>query len=137
MEYPIKPKRTDTKAHLLKYIEDLNTELERTVKIGIDNMNTNSKLRVEMSAENGNLKTEVRKLKDEIQILKNELEEIKNKPIQKIKNERNAGRKTMITPYLINNILAMSKAGNTQKDIAQRLGVSVGLVNKVLQANRE
>jgi regulator of replication initiation timing len=89
------------------------------------------------------LKVENQKLKEEYltfevsnQELKDELERTMSTLVQKIKNERNAGRKTIITPELTNNILTMSKEGNTQMAISKQLGVSFGLVNKILQANR-
>lgn len=66
----------------------------------------------------------VQKLKDELQ------EKLSEEHWKPKKNERGAGRKPMLTRELYADIMRQKDAGNSYRQIAKSLGVSVGLVGK-------
>ena len=69
--------------------------------------------------------------------LKNRVSELEalcstsNKSIQKIKNERNAGRKKRFTPEQEHSIKMMKLNGKSYRAIAKEMNCSVGLVHKI------
>jgi hypothetical protein len=88
---------------------------------------------------------EIRALKDElmkyqkeakrVQELKNEYNRILSEEYWKpVVNERGAGRKPKINEAMIRTAKAMESQGATQRQIAERLGVSVGLINKAVNS---
>lgn len=72
-----------------------------------------------LEMENQNLKDKVAALEDE-------------KSVQKIKNERNAGRKRKFTPEEEHCIKMMKLQGKSYRAIARDMNCSVGLVHKLL-----
>lgn len=72
------------------------------------------------------LELENANLKDMVAALEN------GKNVQKIKNERNAGRKRRFTPEEEHSIKMMKLQGKSYRAIAKEMGCSVGLVHKLL-----
>lgn len=75
--------------------------------------------------------TEINRLEAKIDALETELKhihELKNEPS---KNERNAGRKTIITDEMTFAVDQYRKDGLTYRQIADEMGISVGLVHKI------
>lgn len=89
----------------------------------------------------------VKSLKDEL-IKKQKIIDDQNRTIHKLKyelnefmselywqtpkNERNAGRKSIITSQLKGSVQILKNEGKTIKAIASELNISVGLVHKIL-----
>jgi hypothetical protein len=73
----------------------------------------------------------IEELEAEIKRLENELAyyQYKNNA-HKIINERGAGRKTKLTPYTLKVVSQYRTQGKSQREIAELLDISVGLVNK-------
>ena len=68
---------------------------------------------------------------EHVQKLKYELQEkLSDLYWAPVKNERGAGRKPILTPKIIASIKALKKDGMTQRDIAKKMGYSLGLINK-------
>lgn len=73
----------------------------------------------------------IAELEAEIKRLENELAYFQYKNnAHKINNERGAGRKTKLTPFLLKVVSQYRAQGKSQREIAGLLDVSVGLVNK-------
>ncbi len=83
--------------------------------------------------ENKKLKADNDKLLKEKIDLEINFERFKEETAKK--NKRNAGRYSKIDGNLINKAHEMSKQGLTQRKIAENLGVSLGLVNKMIHSN--
>lgn len=82
---------------------------------------------------------EIEILEDYIQFLEMENQNLKDKvvaleenSVQKIKNERNAGRKRKFTLEEEHSIKMMKLQGKSYRSIAKEFGCSVGLVHKLL-----
>ncbi len=74
-------------------------------------------------------------LESEIKRLENELAYYRYiNDAHKIINERGAGRKTKLTPFILNTIKRYRTQGKSQREIAGLLDISVGLVNKACKA---
>lgn len=72
-------------------------------------------------------------LEQENETLKQRIIDLENsKDVQKIKNERNAGRKRKFTPEEEHSIKMMKLQGKSYRSIAKDMGCSVGLVHKLL-----
>lgn len=74
--------------------------------------------------ELANLK--IKELEDKIRELEAE------KSVQKIKNERNAGRKRKFTSEEVGKIQMMKLQGKSYRAVAKEMNCSVGLVHKLL-----
>jgi hypothetical protein len=112
----------DEKLHLQK-IADLETEIKRLHLL----INESEAIIKTLSEENNRYHQEaghVQKLKTEYQQY---LSEIYWAPK---KNERGAGRKSMLTDSAVSTIKQYRAEGKTQKEIAELMGFSIGLVNK-------
>lgn len=146
----IVPKKSDTKEILIFYVKTLNERLEKETKRRYD---SNSKLK-KQTEKADELEYLVEVLHKKVDKLYNQLEEIKQVKeleIQKLnyeleelrksngikKNERNAGRKSLVTKELISKIKEMSDNGINQKLISENVGVSVGTVNKILKNEKD
>ena len=87
------------------------------------------------------LELEIQELKNEhekeIERLKKQVQELKNELgcVQKIKNERGAGRKP-IDIALVNEIKEYRSMGCTIKNISEKIGVSVGAVHKIVKSSK-
>lgn len=92
---------------------------------------------------------ELQKLKNERDLLSRELEEceaekeklqkqcnemISGKYWEPTKNERGAGRKSIITDKLKNDVNINRASGMTIKEISEKIGISTGLVHKILNS---
>jgi len=104
--------------------------------------------------ENDNLKDiEIQNLKNEVQNLKNEYnkliienQKLINENIElsnnlnqkelKEHNSRNAGRKSLASNEMIQDVLSLHVEGTTQSEIAKRFGVSVGTVNSIIKKSK-
>ena len=82
---------------------------------------------------------EIEILEDYIQFLEMENQNLKDKvaaleenSVQKIKNERNAGRKRRFLPEEEHTIKMMKLQGKSYRAIAKEMGCSVGLAHKLL-----
>lgn len=71
-------------------------------------------------------------LEVENQNLKDMVAALEENGVQKIKNERNAGRKRKFTPEEEHSIKMMKLQGKSYRAIAKDMGCSVGLVHKLL-----
>lgn len=85
-------------------------------------------------------KVDVKKIAElelEIKRLENELAYYQNKnDVQILNNERGAGRKTKLTPFVLKTINQYRARGKSQREIAELLDVSVGLVNKACKQGK-
>lgn len=72
------------------------------------------------------------KLENENKILKERIEELESSSVQKIKNERNAGRKRKLSNEEIAIIDKLHLQGKSIRFIAKEVGCSVGLVHKII-----
>jgi DNA-binding NarL/FixJ family response regulator len=110
----ITPKKNATRNELFEIINALNGRLERA-------------------------EIEIAKLRDEanhVQKLKDEFTEKLSEEYWKPKtNERNAGRKSILTHEIISDINRMRADGLAMKRIADNLNISAGLVHKVISSN--
>lgn len=133
----IEPKRTETKGQLLKIIDTLNYEIETLEnKVFFANSNTNQeKDKVfRLEKKNKKLSDELKNKDDEIQKLKDKIAGLKrDKPKEATKNERGAGRKSKITGQLVQEVKLLHECENTQKAIADILGLSSSTVNKIIR----
>lgn len=64
--------------------------------------------------------------------LKKEIEELKNNSVQKIKNERGAGRKSKIDNNIIATVTMLKLQGKSIRKISEEIGLSVGTVHKII-----
>ncbi len=73
----------------------------------------------------------IAELEAEIKRLENEVAYLQYKNgAHNIINERGAGRKTKLTPFLLKVVSQYRAQGKSQREIAKLLDVSVGFVNK-------
>lgn len=126
-------------------INNRNKQIEQLQDIA-DNSFENSPTYVQMDKEIEYLKTVIKgheitiKAKDEtiknnrdtIQKLLKENEELKSDKVQKIKNERGAGRKSRFKDEDIEIIKNLRNEGKSYKAIAEEMNCSVGLVHKLI-----
>jgi len=109
-----------TKPELEVLNEKLKAELEHVRKL-------NNEQDVELAA--------LRAGADNVQKLKNEYtERLSEAYWMPTKNERGAGRKPKISPELIHEVNCLRVDGLSQRAIAEKLSISVGLVNKACNA---
>ncbi|MDU3192883.1 MAG: helix-turn-helix domain-containing protein [Finegoldia magna] len=78
------------------------------------------------------LESKKKKLENENKILKERIEELEASSVQKIKNERNAGRKRKLSNEEIAIIDKLHLQGKSIRFIAKEVGCSVGLVHKII-----
>ena len=78
------------------------------------------------------LKIEIYNLKKENKELKEELQKLKVNSVQKIKNERGAGRKSKITDDIIAIVTMLRLQGKSIRAIAKEVELSVGTVQKII-----
>lgn len=79
------------------------------------------------------LEKQILELVDQNIKLKNRIIELEGQnSVQKIKNERNAGRKRKFTPEEEHSIKMMKLQGKSYRAIANEMNCSVGLVHKLL-----
>ena len=69
--------------------------------------------------------------------LKKEIEELKNGSVQKIKNERGAGRKSKIDNNIIAAVTMLKLQGKSIRKISEEIGLSVGTVHKIINEHIE
>lgn len=67
-----------------------------------------------------------------IQSLLQEIEELKKCSVQKIKNERGAGRKSKIDNNIIATVTMLKLQGKSIRKISEEIGLSVGTVHKII-----
>ena len=80
-----------------------------------------------IAKENYDIRLENEALKEEIELLKQ-----KANSVQKIKNERGAGRKTKINNDVITRVTMLRLQGKSIRAIAREVELSVGTVHKIL-----
>lgn len=121
----------------MNQIQQLNNERENILdKANVISMNEYNGLLSDMEMyqnsskiyENLYNKSEIKnkKLNETIQELISE-----DNQVQKIKNERGAGRKTIISDELSNNVRKLRLDGETFQNISDKLKISVGLAHKI------
>lgn len=126
-------------------INDRNKQIEQMQGIA-DNSFENSPTYVQMDKEIEYLKTVIKgheitiKAKDDtiknnrytIQKLLKENEELKSDKVQKIKNERGAGRKERFTIHEKETMKMYRIQGKSIREIANMYNCSVGLIHKII-----
>ncbi len=126
-------------------INNRNKQIEQLQDIA-DNSFENSPTYVQMDKEIEYLKTVIKgheitiKAKDEtiknnrdtIQKLLKENEELKSNKVQKIKNERGAGRKEKFTIHEKETMKMYRIQGKSIREIADMYSCSVGLIHKII-----
>ena len=145
---------------LEEIIEDLEKRLNEQNKINIELHNQISRMQMmaddkfenspmyhQMNSEIEQLKTVIRlneintKSKDDtikrdrdtIQKLLKDNEKLKsNNVVNKIKNERGAGRKTKINDDIIRTVYMLKLQNKSVRAIAEEIGLSVGTVQKII-----
>ena len=145
---------------LEEIIEDLEKRLNEQNKISIELHNQISRMQMmaddkfenspmyhQMNSEIEQLKTVIRlneintKSKDDtikrdrdtIQKLLKDIEKLKsNNVVNKIKNERGAGRKTKINDDIIRTVYMLKLQNKSVRAIAEEIGLSVGTVQKII-----
>lgn len=145
---------------LEEIIEDLEKRLNEQNKINIELHNQISRMQMmaddkfenspmyhQMNSEIEQLKTVIRlneintKSKDDtikrdrdtIQKLLKDIEKLKsNNVVNKIKNERGAGRKTKINDDIIRTVYMLKLQNKSVRAIAEEIGLSVGTVQKII-----
>ena len=129
----------------MNIINDRNNQIEQLQDIA-DNSFENSPTYVQMDKEIEYLKTVIKgheitiKAKDEtiknnrdtIQKLLKENEELKSDKVQKIKNERGAGRKERFTIHEKETMKMYRIQGKSIREIADMYNCSVGLIHKII-----
>lgn len=85
-----------------------------------------------MSMTPKELKSIIKKLEKEIEELKVENEKLKNNSVQKIKNERNAGRKTKINDDIIRTVTMLRLQNKSIRYISKEINLSVGTLQKII-----
>lgn len=145
---------------LEEIIEDLEKRLNEQNKINIELHNQISRMQMmaddkfenspmyhQMNSEIEQLKTVIRlneintKSKDDtikrdrdtIHKLLKDIEKLKsNNVVNKIKNERGAGRKTKINDDIIRTVYMLKLQNKSVRAIAEEIGLSVGTVQKII-----
>lgn len=145
---------------LEEIIEDLEKRLNEQNKINIELHNQISRMQMmaddkfenspmyhQMNSEIEQLKTVIRlneintKSKDDtikrdrdtIQKLLKDIEKLKsNNVVNKIKNERGAGRKTKINDDIIRTVYMLKLQNKSVRAIAEEIGLSVGTAQKII-----
>lgn len=64
--------------------------------------------------------------------LKEEVDKLKTNNVQKIKNERGAGRKTKINDDIIKRVTILKLKGKSIRAIAKEVELSVGTIHKII-----
>lgn len=134
----------------LKDQNNINLELNKTIskmQLKADNSFENSGTYRQMSKKIEYLETVVKgheislkakevtikNNRDTIQELLKEIEKLKsNNCVQKIKNERNAGRKSKITDDIIRTVKMLKLQNKSVRAIAKEIDLSVGTVQKII-----
>ena len=145
---------------LEEIIEDLEKRLNEQNKINIELHNQISRMQMmaddkfenspmyhQMNSEIEQLKTVIRlneintkskedtikRDRDTLQKLLKEIEELKsNNVVNKIKNERGAGRKTKINDDIIRTVYMLKLQNKSVRAIAEEIGLSVGTAQKII-----
>lgn len=87
-----------------------------------------------MSTSPKELRATIKELEKQIEQLKAENEQLKNNNnnVQKIKNERNAGRKPKINDDIIRTVTMLRLQNKSIRAISKEVGLAVGTVQKII-----
>lgn len=147
-ELKIENKRLNSEiVHVIADKNNLSIELDKVNKsIELDNKfykdNETMKNKLDETLILSTQKTsKILKLEKEIEeyrsIVKRLEEELKNNDVQKIKNERNAGRKSKIDDDIIRAITMLKLQNKSVRAISKEIGLSVGTVHKIIKEHIE
>lgn len=126
-------------------IDDRNKQIEKMENVAEEGFN-NSPTYKQMDKKIKHLKTVIEghkitiknkeatiKVNDNaIKILKEEVEKLKANSVQKIKNERGAGRKSKINDDIIRTVYMLKLQNKSVRAISEEIGLSVGTVQKII-----
>lgn len=85
-----------------------------------------------MSTSPKELRAIIKQLEKQIEQLKAENEQLKNNSVQKIKNERGAGRKPKINDDIIRAVTMLRLQNKSIRAISKEVGLAVGTVQKII-----
>ena len=129
----------------MNIINDRNKQIEHMVSIANDSFENSTEynrmsneieyLRMVIQGNEISLKAKdvtIKKNRDTIQELLKENEELKNNSVQKIKNERGAGRKERFTEEEKERVRILRLENKSYRAIAKELNCSVATVHKII-----
>lgn len=129
----------------MNIINDRNKQIEHMVSIANDSFENSTEynrmsneieyLRMVIQGHEISLKAKdvtIKKNRDTIQELLKENEELKNNSVQKIKNERGAGRKERFTEEEKERVRILRLENKSYRAIAKELNCSVATVHKII-----
>ena len=115
--------------HQMELNRKLNNEIN-AMQEKADNHFLNSGLHKQLLRENRTLKVTIESKDRIISHLENKQQEING--VQKIKNERGAGRKSKINDDVIRAVTMLRLQGKSVRAIALEIGLSIGTVQKII-----
>lgn len=129
----------------MNIINDRNKQIEHMVSVANDSFENSTEynrmnneieyLRMVIQGHEINLKAKdvtIKKNRDTIQKLLKENEELKNNSVQKIKNERGAGRKERFTEEEKERVRMLRLENKSYRAIAKELNCSAATVHKII-----